>query len=81
VTPGAGLKERLDGISRGTKIERPAMLAELEERLDRPPTDAEIGELWGLVLAANAELLPEPGNPDLIFVGQTVLVPADAIAP
>ncbi|MEJ7846299.1 MAG: hypothetical protein WKF93_11710 [Acidimicrobiales bacterium] len=47
----------------------------LEERLDRAPTTAEIAQVWNLVLEANADQLPEPGNPDLIYVGQTVFVP------
>lgn len=50
----------------------------LEERLDRAPTTAEIAQVWDLVLEANADHLPEPGNPDLIYVGQTVFVPVGA---
>ena len=52
-------------------------LAERHEaqRLGRPPTEREIGACWQALVAVNRHRLVVPGDPDLIFPGQRLLVP------
>lgn len=38
-------------------------------------TDATITSYWSALTGANADRLVEPGNPDLLHVGQTILLP------
>lgn len=42
---------------------------------DRAPTEAETVGYWDRLIRANQRRLPDPGNPDLLFPGQTVVVP------
>jgi tRNA A-37 threonylcarbamoyl transferase component Bud32 len=49
--------------------------AELEHRLGRAPTDAEIAPYWRFVVAVNRDRLADPEEPDLIFSGQSILLP------
>ena len=51
---------------------------ELETRLGRPPTDAETRVFWQSVIEANTDSL-QSGDPDLIYPGETITFPADAI--
>lgn len=39
------------------------------------PTDAATVGYWSMLVEANAERLVEPGNPDLLHVGQTLVLP------
>jgi len=48
--------------------------AELENRLGRPPTDAETTEFWKQVIEANADTL-QSGDPDVIMPGETITFP------
>jgi hypothetical protein len=41
----------------------------------RSPTDAEVVAYWDRLVAVNADRLADPGNPDLIYPGQTFEVP------
>jgi hypothetical protein len=41
----------------------------------RAPTDDEIAPFWHRVVEGNRDRLADPGNPDLIFPGQVLLVP------
>ncbi len=41
----------------------------------RPPTDREIGPYWLAVIAANQDRLPDPGNPNLLFPGDVIVLP------
>lgn len=45
------------------------------ERLGRPPTEREVGACWQELVAANRDRLAVPGDPDLVFPGQRLLVP------
>jgi hypothetical protein len=47
----------------------------LTGRLGRPPTDAEVTPRWRELVAANADRLVRPGDPDLLLVGQTIVLP------
>ena len=47
----------------------------LERHLGRRPVPAEIGPYWAALVATNADRLPVPGQPDLLFVGDVILVP------
>lgn len=47
----------------------------VSERLGRPATDAEVDGTWRGLIAANADRLVVPGNPDLIYPGQVFVVP------
>ena len=38
----------------------------------RTPTEAEVVSVWASVVDANRDRLVEPGNPDLLLVGQTL---------
>ena len=48
----------------------------VQQRLRTPPTPAQVGPFWLDLIAANAARLPEPGNPDLMYPGQMLVVPA-----
>ncbi|HET7489208.1 MAG TPA: hypothetical protein VFJ85_14855 [Acidimicrobiales bacterium] len=48
----------------------------LAQAWGRAPTDAEIDPYWRVVIDANRSLLADPGNPDLLFPGQVITVPA-----
>ena len=43
--------------------------------LRRQPTHAEVHDYWVALMAANAELLVEPGNPNLVVPGQHLVLP------
>jgi hypothetical protein len=45
--------------------------------LDRAPTEAESVGYWGTLVEANRDRLVDRDNPDLIFPGQTLVIPAD----
>jgi hypothetical protein len=47
----------------------------LENALGRPPTDGEIEAYVSRLIAANVDRLLEPGHPNLIFVGQSFVLP------
>ena len=47
----------------------------------RAPADAEVTSYWAEVVAANSDLLPDPGNPDLIFPGQVLRLPPPPPSP
>ena len=40
-----------------------------------PPADREIGPYWLAVIAANQDRLPDPGNPNLLFPGDVIVLP------
>jgi hypothetical protein len=48
---------------------------ELRGRLGRAPTNAEIAPFWNTLIELNRDQLVEPTNPDLIYPGQTFLLP------
>ena len=48
---------------------------ELARRSGRAPTAAEIDHYWRAVIEANRDRLPRADNPDLIFPGQTFVLP------
>jgi hypothetical protein len=43
--------------------------------LGRAPTAAEVGAYWLDLIEANRSSLPDPGNPDLLYVGTTLALP------
>jgi hypothetical protein len=45
------------------------------ERLGRRPTEAEVGACWQELVAVNRHRLAVPDDPDLLFPGQTLIVP------
>ena len=47
----------------------------LQTRLGHEPSNAEIAPFWQALIAANQAQLPQPGNPDLIYVGTTIVIP------
>jgi nucleoid-associated protein YgaU len=47
----------------------------------RPPADHEVVPYWEQVVAANRDRLADRDNPDLIFPGQQLVVPAPPPAP
>lgn len=49
---------------------------EVSAQLGRPATDAEITGWWADLLAANADRLVEPGNPNLLLPGQLIVTPS-----
>lgn len=49
----------------------------LTERLGRPPTDREIVPYWRRLVEANRDRL-RTGDPDLVFPGQTFVIPPSA---
>jgi hypothetical protein len=48
----------------------------LAEAWGRPPTDPELGTYWRAVVEENRLRLADPANPDLVFPGQVLVVPA-----
>jgi hypothetical protein len=50
--------------------------AALTRTLDRAPTDGELLRYWQQVIDANADVLVEPGNRDLLHVGQMLTLPS-----
>lgn len=48
---------------------------ELSSRLGRPPTDAETGPYWRLLIETNRSQLVDPDDPGLIYPGQRFTVP------
>lgn len=53
------------------------LLAERHEtnRLGRQPTEAEVGACWQELVARNRHRLAVPGDPDLLFPGQRLILP------
>lgn len=53
------------------------LLAERHEahRLGRQPTEAEVGACWQELVALNRHRLAVPGDPDLLFPGQRLILP------
>jgi hypothetical protein len=49
----------------------------LTAALDRVPTEAEAARYWGRLVEANRDRLADRDNPDLIFPGQALVIPAD----
>jgi hypothetical protein len=47
----------------------------LGDVLRRPPTDAETAPYWRVVVNHNQSRLTNPGDPDLIFVGEVIELP------
>lgn len=48
----------------------------LAEAWERSPTDDEVDPYWRALVQANAAVLADPANPDLLFPGQVIAVPA-----
>jgi hypothetical protein len=48
---------------------------EVATRLGRAPTDVEVTSWWSAFVAANADRLVEPGNPNLVLPGQVLVAP------
>jgi hypothetical protein len=48
----------------------------VQQRIGTAPTNAQIAQYWTQLIDANAHSLPHPGDPDLIYVGQTLVVPS-----
>lgn len=48
----------------------------LEQYWGRMPSDAQVVPYWEQVIAANRQHLVDPGNPDLLFPGQQLVLPA-----
>lgn len=46
----------------------------------RPPTDAEVDPYWLTLIAANRAALLHPDVPDLIYAGQTFVIPTPPVA-
>ncbi|MFV0317958.1 MAG: LysM peptidoglycan-binding domain-containing protein [Microthrixaceae bacterium] len=42
---------------------------------DNDPTEAEVRDYWVELVGLNAQRLVEPGNPDLLLVGQVLELP------
>ena len=53
----------------------------LADAWGRPPTDAEIDPYWRALIAANRAKLADPANPDLLYAGQVMTLPAPPPAP
>lgn len=53
----------------------------LAAELHRAPTGAETDPYWRRLVTANHDRLADPGNPDLLFPGQVLLVAPTAPAP
>jgi nucleoid-associated protein YgaU len=47
----------------------------LADEWGRPPTDDEVLAYWTTLVDANRSRLADPGNPDLVFPGQVVVLP------
>ena len=71
-TPDAGLDDYV--VSRSESFWSIAA-NRIEDVLHRPPTDPEVQVYWGRLIEANRERLVDPGNADLLYVGQTLSVP------
>lgn len=88
--------EPADGASRGTSLpssvadgEHRVVAGEsfwtiaqevLTDRLDRTPTEAETAAYWERMVAANRDRLVDRDNPDLIFPGQALSMPAAGLS-
>jgi nucleoid-associated protein YgaU len=48
----------------------------LENELDRPPSDTEVGPYWRKTIETNVASL-RSGDPDLIYPGEVIVLPAD----
>lgn len=48
----------------------------LTQHLGTTPTPAQVGAYWAQLIAANANHLPVPGNPNLLYSGTTLVLPA-----
>ena len=48
----------------------------VKTRLGRAPTTAEIDTTWRAIIAANRQKLPDPSNPDVLWVGTVLTIPA-----
>jgi nucleoid-associated protein YgaU len=46
-----------------------------EQRLGHPPTVAEIDGVWRVLIDANRAQLPNPADPDLLYVGIVLTIP------
>lgn len=53
----------------------------LAEAWGRAPTDDEVDPYWRALVEANAAVLRDPGNPDLLFQGQVIAVPVPPARP
>lgn len=53
----------------------------LADAWGRQPAEAEIVPFWEAVVEVNRAGLPDPGNPDLLFPGQVLTLPAPPHAP
>ena len=53
----------------------------LSDAWGRPPSDVEVVPFWEQVVELNRDRLADPANPDLIFPGQSLVVPAPPPAP
>jgi len=51
-----------------------AIVAEANGDNDAPPA-AQTDPYWRRLIAANRDRLADPANPDLVFPGQTIVVP------
>jgi nucleoid-associated protein YgaU len=45
-------------------------------RRGTPPTDVAVRRYWVELISTNRDRLADPDNPDLIFAGQVLLLPA-----
>lgn len=48
----------------------------LADALGRPPSDGEVATHWRRLVEANRDRLVDPGNPDLLYPGQQLVLPA-----
>ncbi|MCB0996195.1 MAG: LysM peptidoglycan-binding domain-containing protein [Acidimicrobiales bacterium] len=53
----------------------------LADAWQRAPTDLEVANFWADVVAANEDRLVVPGEPDLLWPGQVLVVPAPPALP
>ncbi len=53
----------------------------LAEAWSRPPSDREVDGYWRQLIEVNRSQLRDPGNPDLLYPGQVLTVPAPPPAP
>jgi hypothetical protein len=54
---------------------------QVSDQLGHPATNAQIASYWTQLLDANAGNLVHPGNPNLIYPGQTMVLPTGAPSP
>ena len=47
----------------------------VQSRSGHAPTNAEIAPFWQALIDANQAQLPHPGNPNLLYVGITLVIP------